>query len=401
MWVQTVGTCRRIAGVERRQADEQIRHEAVCRICNRYSAVMARRINRSSARTADVTVTLVHGTYARNAAWTSSEGVLHAALLGAGYRVVPFSWSGKNSHRARDRATGELVAHLESQIEAAPNARQWIVAHSHGGNVALRTMVAVDKSVSTITLATPFIHSRGRAVPLHQALMTALFGILLVSLAWTSELAEPKSWIDWTIISFASLVCLMLALCAVGLVMHREKLGRGFRSKLVTSVHLPSTEVSHTTVIRSAGDEASTFLVAGQFVGWLTGVSSRLFGSFKLWTFILLTTQASLLVAAAFHTRRLAFMQYFFAVPGLALVALITLLLSSSLVFGIDGPFVSLFGFSSVEASPPGKAILMQLEPFAPQGRRLAHSRLYDDERVIREVLEVIQQGKQKSAPAK
>ncbi|WP_164492922.1 esterase/lipase family protein [Streptomyces lydicus] len=354
---------------------------------------MGRRINRNSGGTADVTVTLVHGTYARNAAWTSSEGALHATLSGAGYRVVPFSWSGKNSHRARDRATSELVTHLESQMAATPKARQWIVAHSHGGNVALRAMEAVDKSVSTITLATPFIHSRGRDVPIHQALMTALFGILLISLACTSALTEPKAWIDWTIISFAALLCLMLALCAVGLAMHRKKLGRGFRSKLVTSIHSPSTVVSRTTVIRSAGDEASTFLVAGQFIGWLTGASSRLFGSFKLWTFILLTTQASILAAAALHTRRLAFMQYFFAVPGLALVALITLLLSSSLVFGIDGPFVSLFGFSSVEASPPGKAVLMQLEPFAPQGRRLAHSRLYDDERVIREVLQVIQQG--------
>jgi len=385
---------------------------------------MGRRNNKDSARTSEVTVTLVHGTYARNAAWTTSEGALHAALVGAGHRVVSFAWSGKNSHRARDRASSELAAHLESQIRDVPNAQQWIIAHSHGGNVALRAVAAVSESIlsgvqiSTIALATPFVHSRGRVLSIYQILMTVLFGIMLIAMGWSSMLNEPKTLIDWLSIIFALLFVATLTLCVAGLILHREKLGAGFRGRLVNSVHLMPAEAGQITVMRSAGDEASTFLTVGQFVGWLAGVTSRLLGSFRLWGFILITTQASVLLAVILDTRRLAFMQYVFAVPGLTLVALIVLLLSASLVFGVDGPFVSLFAFSSIEASPPGKAVLLQLEPFASEGRRLAHSRLYDDGRVIREILEAIRgssltsqrrvahprgtpQGKTENGPAK
>ncbi|NEE17283.1 hypothetical protein G3M58_63795 [Streptomyces sp. SID7499] len=310
--------------------------------------------------------------------------------------MASFAWSGKNSHRARDQATSELVAHLESSIQEDPKAWRWIIAHSHGGNIALRAKMAVEQSntrtipLSVVTLATPFIHSRGRVVSFYQSMMTALFGVLLIAGGWAGVLSEPRTVIDWILFSFASLFAMMVTLCVVGLVMHREKLGTGFRDKLVHSVNCPSVDVHQIAVVRSAGDEASTLLVAGQFVGWFTGVTGRILGSLGLWSFIILTTQASFLLAVALDTRKLAFMQYVFAAPGLTLVALITLLLSSSLVFGVDGPFVSLFAFSSVEASPPGKALMMQLEPFASRGGRLAHSRLYEEERVIREIVDMI-----------
>lgn len=76
-----------------------------------YEAVVnQRRFGRGfSSDSAAVLITLIHGTWARDAPWTQPTSELATALgksLGD-VRFERFSWSGANSHRARCRAAAD------------------------------------------------------------------------------------------------------------------------------------------------------------------------------------------------------------------------------------------------------------------------------------------------------
>src|ERR1051325_1503123 len=102
------------------------------------------------ARREQPVVTLVHGIYAREAAWTKPDSALSTALTEAGCVVRPFAWSGRNSHRARTRAAHDLTDHLRGEMAKNPKGRFWIIAHSHGGNVALHAAAEARHSRRTV-----------------------------------------------------------------------------------------------------------------------------------------------------------------------------------------------------------------------------------------------------------
>ena len=73
--------------------------------------------------------------------------------------IRPFCWSGANSIFARDEAAQKLARVLKDDLKSS-NAAPIVIAHSHGGNVALRAMthLGADTSrVRIVTLATPFL----------------------------------------------------------------------------------------------------------------------------------------------------------------------------------------------------------------------------------------------------
>lgn len=91
----------------------------------------------------DIVLTLIHGTWAPHAPWTLPDSPLRKALAGQlGDRIAfeTLEWSGANTHRARREAAQKLRAQLADSIAANPLARHFLVAHSHGGNVALYAM---------------------------------------------------------------------------------------------------------------------------------------------------------------------------------------------------------------------------------------------------------------------
>lgn len=72
-----------------------------------------------------------------------------------------FAWSGRNSFSRRQVASAQLARHLKRQMRAEPDAKHIIVAHSHGGTIALRALGHI-RSVGLpcpplIALATPFL----------------------------------------------------------------------------------------------------------------------------------------------------------------------------------------------------------------------------------------------------
>jgi len=54
--------------------------------------------------------------------------------------VTPLLWSGANSIFVRDKAAHVLAEHLSAEHAEQPQATQLVIAHSHGGNIALRAL---------------------------------------------------------------------------------------------------------------------------------------------------------------------------------------------------------------------------------------------------------------------
>jgi len=135
----------------------------------------------------DLFITLVHGTWPRNvwrdvfltpfygkwptrsfprSLWFADGGEFGNRLCaglskcGISARISPFLWSGANSVREREKAAQELAEHIRAKQFDHPGSIQLVIAHSHGGNVALRALdqpsVTGDEIFIT-TIATPFV----------------------------------------------------------------------------------------------------------------------------------------------------------------------------------------------------------------------------------------------------
>ncbi len=109
-------------------------------------------------------VTLVHGTFANTESeWIQESGALCTALRGALDGVVVarrFEWTGRNRNADRRHAAADLARTLDEGLGAHPDARHFIIAHSHGGNVALgalRDPVRQRSMSGLVCLGTPFV----------------------------------------------------------------------------------------------------------------------------------------------------------------------------------------------------------------------------------------------------
>jgi hypothetical protein len=115
-------------------------------------------------------VTLVHGTFAADAQWTKSDSKLRRELrdlFGEHAAYYRHQWSGHNSFRARHVAATALSAALKRYTCSFPRALLFIIAHSHGGNVALKALTPeIMPSVGgVVCLATPVLTARKRHYP--------------------------------------------------------------------------------------------------------------------------------------------------------------------------------------------------------------------------------------------
>jgi pimeloyl-ACP methyl ester carboxylesterase len=110
-------------------------------------------------------VVAIHGTFAERAAWTQPDSVLHRAMItqltGVDVEWKEFRWGSWNNSHERREAANELRRAILRVRDSHPEARVALLAHSHGGNVALmalrsdsRLQQVVD---AVVCLATPFI----------------------------------------------------------------------------------------------------------------------------------------------------------------------------------------------------------------------------------------------------
>ncbi|MFM9845807.1 MAG: esterase/lipase family protein [Hyphomicrobiaceae bacterium] len=131
-------------------------------------------------------ITLVHGTFGKGTAWTQEGSGLRQklseSLRDACLNV--FEWSGRNTHRARLEAGRELAEFLDAIALRDPHARQVVITHSHGGNVALyagRHIKNRQGLARIVFLATPFIVCRALKGRLGYLSIRVLVSVVLAS----------------------------------------------------------------------------------------------------------------------------------------------------------------------------------------------------------------------------
>jgi hypothetical protein len=148
-------------------------------------------------------ITLVHGTFAPNALWTKPGSVLRRYLrehIPGRIKFHRFRWSGWPSHLARDRAARCLRSHLSYRIKKYPDARHFVIAHSHGGNIACYAArdPALAEHLAIVTLSTPFLVPRKRilslwgSMSLYGTLLILLFGGILFAIHWFYGPSTPQ-----------------------------------------------------------------------------------------------------------------------------------------------------------------------------------------------------------------
>jgi hypothetical protein len=231
----------------------------------------------------DIVVTLVHGTWALGSEWTrpgsNFHGRLHAALAsatGASIQFRRFLWSGSNTFGLRKVAIDGLVSDIRALVAkgagAATHPRHFVIAHSHGGNVALQALndPVVARGVDGLAcLATPFLQGRERkpeatlwaALVLAPAVAAGVW-LYVLSAHWRGS---GEAWLILAVVLGGGL---LLGVANAGL-------GRRFASLAAQTV-APTAELSPSIrdkllIIRSSGDEASAGLGFGYILSWAVG----------------------------------------------------------------------------------------------------------------------------------
>ncbi len=234
------------------------------------------------------TVTLVHGTFKQHAPWMQDDHPLPRRLQAEGIEVYRFCWSGANLHTDRLAAGTKLHQHLVNLVTEFPEAEHHVVAHSHGGNVALYALRDehgdLDTSLENVrvtTLATPFLSMRWRRLP------RLLFWLIVsgpLALIAAIPLAFVTPWLAAVIAPLAVASLVVLAILTASLRIHRrgdstniaienylmsENVSREIVEREAKLLRVPDLEDGRLFVIRADGDEAGYLLGAARFASRL------------------------------------------------------------------------------------------------------------------------------------
>ena len=107
--------------------------------------------------------TLVYGTWGSKSKWTKQGSTFRTLLTAASGSRCSFrrcTWTGANRQADRVLAVEKLRRRLTNQFKTSKNVRHFVVAHSHGGNIALTTALAPEigsRLSGVVCLNTPFL----------------------------------------------------------------------------------------------------------------------------------------------------------------------------------------------------------------------------------------------------
>jgi pimeloyl-ACP methyl ester carboxylesterase len=136
---------------------------------------------------------LVHGTFARQTEWVQETSFLAQYLINnasVSTDLCRFEWSGKNSHGDRLEAGKELCDYIKNIAAQNHGAEIFVIAHSHGGTVALYALKdreVAEKVKGLVTMGTPFLSIRCRNLATF-ARVNRLVVPLVTAAAWTAML---------------------------------------------------------------------------------------------------------------------------------------------------------------------------------------------------------------------
>jgi pimeloyl-ACP methyl ester carboxylesterase len=371
-------------------------------------------------------VVLVHGTFAPNSAWTQPGSKLCRILseqLGAdAVHLESFNWPGfwgkfNNSHSARLKAGERLRVHLKKLQEQYRGAKIFVIGHSHGGNVAfyaLRDDNLRESIGGVVTFSTPFIDCSERNIDGTDEVAVVSIGFVLLFCLAASFIRYAISSMQAghgfpVLIGWGALFMLVLLgawfIKAVRNTESQSPRRKERAKKIVAELSLPSLPPDKVFCAAGAWDEAAAGLYVFQTVAtlphrlWngrgfvvLYGISVLVTAyclNLPQWQPMLPTEPSSSVFERVGYTIPFALefgiLTWFFLVAVLALiVALLPILVRSHLLgFGWERPALNILTNIGIRKSPPG---INRWIGYVIQAKGLAHSRLYDDEEVIKDV---------------
>jgi pimeloyl-ACP methyl ester carboxylesterase len=371
-----------------------------------------------------IVITLVHGTNARQAPWTQSGSPFRANIetgLPGEIQFQIFNWSGRNSFRARDRASQELAKELDATAGRNPEAQLVVIGHSHGGNVALKALNRMndESRVSGVAcLSTPFLTIRDRNLGKKgKDLIGALPGVpIMVGYVLASMWFENYFEAHRKVALAGVLVAMLILVPVAGSI--GEKLERSAeRIAAAARIGLAGLKEGRLLIIRHTGDEASGILGTAMFTSWvisyvharlnsawvrvdervgsvmdriprvlwllpIVGVSWWLFSYLRAEWGLVASLSVAVLLGACFVTIgalgiKLGMLRE--TVLGASLLVMSPLLAVLGIVFGPEMLSISLFKEVTAEATPPGswrvRLLTHQLDEEDPLS--LVHSAAY------------------------
>ena len=254
----------------------------------------------------ELLITLVHGTWGRGffpgrrregrPPFWFEDGSPFLAHLSTGiadipHRIKPLLWSGANSIFERDRTAQLLAEYLATEHAEHPLASQLVIAHSHGGNIALRALhhlqtrngansCEADRAHPLVaTLATPFveIHRADFGDSLGYIRFALVMVTTFLSIPLTFGLLALVAWLFPDLMdSVGKLIfntsVIVFCLAAVGLgwwwiVRDRQKP----LAALEDATRLDAlASAKRLLVIRAIDDEASLILAFGTIMNYAT-----------------------------------------------------------------------------------------------------------------------------------
>ena len=272
----------------------------------------------------DLCVTLVHGTWPRGALrdvfltlfygvwpsgfwpkwlWFSEGSEFRSRLTGAiskhglSARVSSFTWSGANSVRERDKAARQLAEHIRAKQTEYPGSRQVVIAHSHGGNVALRALDQIGDEIPLITLATPFVEILRTKLSSKETrridFMVSLTTSILIPHYVTTYFSMLNAYVFYSIAALGGLLPFLLLF---GL---RARSSRKVDELVGLTALSPSVRKHPLLVLRAVDDEASLTLAAAAIGNRISRLLERL--SFKIWVLLPILFVVFILVLTAIN----------------------------------------------------------------------------------------------------
>jgi hypothetical protein len=259
-----------------------------------------------------IIVTLVHGTFARDAAWTNADSPLCmelASRFGQDVTIRKFQWSGRNRFRDRHEASLKLAEEILANHRKRPDCKQVVIGHSHGGNIiSYLHRESAQLLHAAVCMATPFImHNRTEeedwftySAHIISTILGLLAGFMLMCRVYYPQMPYVLSLnpLDtWYIsdgfsanrqyvadqggevrLAIASLLCVVVAnlLTATYLAICRAR-AVALESLIPDRIHLAGHRI---LIVRSVSDEASFVISVSHFM-------QRMASSIREWLLVL------------------------------------------------------------------------------------------------------------------
>jgi hypothetical protein len=211
------------------------------------------------------------------------------------HKITRLPWTGKNSIYERNDTAHALAERLSVEHAKHSQATQLVIAHSHGGNIALRALYHLQKreasrsdSAATVnplvaTLATPFIEIHqadfGRKPSsIRVAVLLAMYYLLRLLVVWLFPSARsdlPMSTpIDLSLYAnliFIAVVALPMLIIGWYWIERRATARQNQKEALTDATRLgEAVAPQRLLVIRAIDDEASLILAFGTIISYLT-----------------------------------------------------------------------------------------------------------------------------------